>query len=323
MTNNNQALAVTPEDIQQAAARVRGMAHRTPVLTSRSFNAEAGVEAFFKCENFQRGGAFKIRGASNFVFSLTDDERRRGVVACSSGYRALAGAIAAVQAGGDATLVMPDDAPRLKVAATRAHGARIVSYNRFAESREEIGRRIARETGATLIPPYDHPLTIAGQGTVALEFLEQAPDLDALVICVGGGGLIAGCAVAAKSLKPGIGIFGVEPERANDTYLSFQAGRRVEAPNPDTIADGLRSPRPGELTFPVVQRHVENIVLVTEEEIRQTVRYLLLRMKILAEPSGAVAAAAVLHHKLPPAIKRPGIVVSGGNVDFETLASFA
>ena len=312
----------TARDIREAAGRIQPIAHRTPVLTCRSFDKASGVQAFFKCENFQRGGSFKIRGASNFVYSLSPDQLRRGVVAYSSGNHAQAVAIAAESAGTNATLVMPSDAPRSKVEATRAHGATIVMYDRFKEKREEIGARIAAESGATLIPPYDHVMTIAGQGTAALEFLSEAPNLDALLTPVGGGGLVAGSSIAAKDLNSKIRVFGVEPELASDTCLSLKAGERREIAMPDTIADGLRATTPGEITFPIIQRNVERILLVTEEEIKATVRFLLSRMKILAEPSGAVAAAAVLHHKLPPDIAKAGIVVSGGNVDFEALAGY-
>lgn len=307
--------------IREAAGRIRGIAHRTPVLTCRSFDKEAGFRALFKCENFQRGGAFKIRGASNFIYSLSKEELSNGVVSYSSGNHAQAVAIAAESVGASATLVMPADAPRSKVEATRAHGATVVTYDRQSESREQIGRRIAKETGAALVPPYDHPWTIAGQGTTALELLEEVPDLDALVVPIGGGGLISGCSIAAKDLRPDIRIFGVEPEEANDTYLSLQAGRRVEIPIPPTIADGLRATRPGEVTFPIVERHVESILLVSEDDIKATVRFLLTRLKILAEPSGAVAAAAALFHRLPRAIRSAGIIISGGNADFDLLAT--
>ncbi|MCP5115570.1 MAG: threonine/serine dehydratase [bacterium] len=316
-------MSVGLKEIQAAAARIRPIAHRTPVLTSRLFNAAAGIEAHFKCENLQRGGAFKIRGASNLIFSLSKEELARGVVTYSSGNHAQAVAIASESVGATATIVMPDDAPRSKREATEAHGARIVSYNRLEASREALGRQIAGETGAAIVPPYDHPKTIAGQGTTALEFLEDVPDLDALVVCVGGGGLISGCATAANAIRPGIRVIGVEPELANDTYLSVEAGRRVEIPVPSTIADGLRSTSPGELTFPIIERLVERIILVTEDEIRAAVSFLLSRMKILAEPSGAVAAAAALFGKLPPGIERAGIIVSGGNVDLDSLAEMA
>ena len=313
---------VTFDDIQRAAERIKPIVQRTPVMTSHAFNERAGVEAFFKCENLQKGGAFKIRGAANFLYSIPKADLPRGVVAYSSGNHAQAVAIAAKSVGAPATLVMPEDAPRAKVEATRAQGPCIVRYDRFKDDRGAIGARISAETGAMLVPPYDHPWTMAGAGTTALELLEQAPDLDALVVCIGGGGLIAGCSVAAKHIKPSIRIFGVEPAAANDTYLSFAKGNRVEIGAPDTIADGLRSPSPGELTFPIIQRHVEQIVLVSEDEIRATVKFLLLRMKILVEPSGAVSAAAALFGKLPPGLGRVGIVLSGGNVDFEQLAGF-
>jgi threonine dehydratase len=310
------------EDIQAAAERIKPIAKRTPVMTSRSFNEKSGVDAVFKCENFQKGGAFKIRGAANFLYSIPKNELSRGVVAYSSGNHAQAVAIAAKAVGAQATLVMPEDAPRAKMEATRAQGPRIITYNRFQDDRGAIGAKISAETGATLVPPYDHPWTMAGQGTAAIELLEQAPDLDAIVVCIGGGGLIAGCAIAAKHLKPSIRVFGAEPANANDTYLSFQAGKRVEISAPDTIADGLRSPSPGELTFPVIQKHVEQILLVTEDEIRATVKFLLIRMKILVEPSGAVSAAAALFGKLPAGLGRVGIIISGGNVDYEQLAGF-
>lgn len=313
-------LPVSFEDVLNAAERVRPYIHRTPVMTSRSFDARAGLACYFKCENFQRGGSFKLRGASNFVFSLTPEERARGLVAYSSGNHAQAVAIAARLAGTRATLVMPEDAPRSKREATAAQGATIVTYDRHRQSREEIGRRIAAETGAILVPPYDHPWTIAGQGTTALELLEQVPELDALVVPIGGGGLISGCAVAATHVQPGIRVFGVEPELAQDTYLSLRKGERVEIPIPETIADGLRATSPGEVTFPIIRALVEDVLLVSEEEIRETVKFLLSRMKVLVEPSGAVAAAAVLFGKLPGGIRRAGIVLSGGNVDLDVLA---
>jgi threonine dehydratase len=310
---------ITLDDIRNAQARVGMIAHRTPVLMSRTFDERAGVQAFFKCENFQRGGAFKIRGAANFVYSIPPGDLKRGVVAYSSGNHAQAVAIAAKAVNIPATLVMPLDAPRSKVAATRGYGARIVTYDRLKQDREEIGRGIAAETGATLIPPYDHPWTVTGQGTLAVELLEEAGQLDALVGCIGGGGLLAGCSIAAKGLNPDIRIFGVEPEDGNDTLLSFRKGERVGIPPPKTIADGLRTQKPGEITFPIIQRNVEDIVTVSDDEIRQTMALCLSRMKILVEPSGAVAAAAVLFKKIPPELKRVGIVVSGGNVDLDFL----
>jgi len=306
-------------DIHEASLRIRPIAKRTPVMTSRSFDAAAGVQAFFKCENLQTGGAFKIRGASNFVSRLTPEQLQRGVVAYSSGNHAQAVAIAARAWGASATLVMPLDAPRSKVEATLGYGARVVSYDRVREDRTAIGKRIAEETGAALIPPFDHPWTIAGQGTAALELLEEIPDLDAIVVPVGGGGLISGCSIAAKHLRPSIRVIGVEPADANDTFLSLEQGRRVEIPPPQTIADGLRSPAPGELTFPIIQRNVERIVLVSDSEILDAMKFLLLRLKILAEPSGAVTAAAALSGKLPSGLGRIGLVLSGGNVDLDVV----
>ncbi len=308
-------------DVQTAAHRIQGIARRTPVFTSRTFDALAGVEAFFKCENFQPGGAFKIRGGANAVLAITAADRARGVVAFSSGNHAQAVAIAARHCGVPATIVMPDDAPVSKVEATRGYGARVVIYDRMKEDRIAIGKSIAAETGATLIPPFDHPHVIAGQGTAALEFLEEIPDLDALVVCMSGGGLIAGCAVAAKHLCPSIRIIGVEPEDANDIYLSLKAGHRVTIPPPRTIADGLRVTTPGELTFPIIQELVEEVVLVSDDEIRAAMKFALLRMKMVAEPSGATAMAAVMHRHAPLQGGRVGIIVSGGNVDYEVLAA--
>jgi threonine dehydratase len=307
------------DDVARAAERIRAIAHRTPVMTSRMFDERAGCRAVFKCENLQRTGAFKIRGAANFVFSIPASEAPRGVVTFSSGNHAQAVAIAAATVGAPATIVMPQDSPRSKMEATRVYGARVVTYDRMTENREAIGARIAAETRATLVPPFDHPWTMAGQGTAALEVLEQAPDIDALVVPIGGGGLISGCAVAAKAIKPGIRVFGVEPENANDTFLSMRAGERVAIPIPNTSADGLRATQPGELTFQVIRQYVEQVLLVSEEEIRAAMAFLLTRMKIVVEPSGAVSAAAVLFRKVPADVQRPGIVLSGGNVDLDFL----
>ncbi len=307
-------------DVLQAAERIRPIVRRTPVMTSRSVDQESGAAIFLKCENLQRSGSFKLRGASNFILSVPDSDLPRGIVAFSSGNHAQAVAMASRYVGTKATIVMPLDAPATKVAGTRAQGAEIITYDRFKEDREAIGARIAADTGATLVPPYDHPWTMAGQGTAALELLQEVPDLDAIVVCVGGGGLISGCATVAKAIRPSLRVFGVEPELANDTWLSLRQGERVEIPPPPTIADGLRSPKPGALTFPIVQRLVESILLVSEEEIRSAMRLLLFRMKILVEPSGAVSIAAALAGKLPPELKRVGVILSGGNVDPEQLA---
>lgn len=314
--------AIRPDDVRAAADRILPLARRTPVMNSELFDADSGVKTFFKCENLQRGGAFKIRGAANLVLSVPKESLARGVVAYSSGNHAQATAIAAQHVGVPATIVMPEDAPRSKMEATRSRGAKIVTYNRFTESREALADGILKESGATLVPPFDHPMIMAGQGTAALELLAEVGELDALITPVGGGGLLSGCATIAKDLNPNIRVFGAEPEGANDTFLSFVSGQRIAVPNPDTIADGLRSPKPGELTFPVIRRLAERIILVTDDELRATVKFLLLHLKILVEPSGAAAAAAVLHKKLPEGIGAVGVVISGGNVDFEELAKY-
>ena len=315
-------LAIQADDVRAAAERIRPLARKTPVMTSASFDAEAGCRVFFKCENLQRGGAFKIRGASNLILSLPPEALARGIVTYSSGNHAQATNIAARHVGARATIVMPEDAPRSKMESTRAYGATVVTYNRHSQSREAIAATILKETGGTLVPPFDHPMIMAGQGTAALELLSETGPLDALITPVGGGGLLSGCATIAKDLNPDMRVFAGEPEGANDTYLSMQAGQQVTVAHPNTIADGLRSPRPGDLTFPVVQQFVERVILVTDDEIRATVKFLLLRLKILVEPSGAVPAAAVLFHKLPPQIRSVGVVLSGGNVDFEELARY-
>ncbi len=307
------------DQLKHAATRVARIAHWTPVLTSRTFNERAACEAFFKCENFQKGGAFKIRGAANFIFSIPKSDLPRGVVTYSSGNHAQAVAIAAQSVDAPAIIIMPEDAPKAKVAATKAYGATVVTYDRLKEDREAIGNRIAKETGATVVPPYDHWWTILGQSTLASELLDEISNLDALVIPIGGGGMISGCAIAAKALRHEMRIFGVEPELANDTCLSFRSGARIEIAPPATIADGLRAQSPGKLTFALIQQYVEDIFLVTEEEIRETMRFFFTRMKIVVEPSGAVAAAAVLFQKIPAELRRVGIVISGGNVDLEFL----
>ena len=306
---------ITLADIITARERIRNVAQRTPVLTSRTFNGESGHQVFFKCENFQLGGAFKIRGAANFINAIAAADLPRGVVAFSSGNHAQAVAIAAARAGTNATVVMPKDAPKIKADATAARGARIVWYDRFTEDREAVARAVAEQTNATTVPPFDHPLIIAGQGTAAAELIEEIPGLDAIVAPIGGGGLLSGTAVAARGMKSSIRVFGAEPELGNDTWLSFQKGERVTIPTPETIADGLRAPAPGKLTFPIMREHVEQVLLVSEEEILATMRFLLLRMKILVEPSGAVSAAAVLFGKLPKDIGNVGVILSGGNVD--------
>jgi threonine dehydratase len=305
--------------VHEAADRIKPLVRHTPVMTSQEVDERAGLQVYLKCENLQRSGAFKIRGASNLILSLSPGDLARGIVAFSSGNHAQATAIAAAHVGAQATIVMPEDAPRSKMEPTRALGARIVTYNRSTDDREAIAAGLLQETGGTLVPPYDHPMIMAGQGTTALELMEDAPELEAMIAPVSGGGLLAGCATIAKLIKPGIRIFGAEPELANDTALSFAAAKRVTIPPPESIADGLRSPSPGILTFPILQRHVERILLVSEAEIRATMRFLLEHVKILVEPSGAVALAAVLFGMLPPEIRSVGVVLSGGNVDIDFL----
>lgn len=308
--------------IREAHERVSQFIHRTPVITSRTFNEASGREVFFKCENFQRAGAFKMRGATNKILSLSDEERRRGVVAFSSGNHAQAVALAARDACVRAVIVMPDDAPLMKLAGTRGYGAEVVTYDRQGGDREGLARQIAEREGLTLVPPYDDYHIIAGQGTCALELLEEVPELDALLTPCGGGGLFAGASTVAKALRPEARCFPVESEMSDDTRQSFAKGERVTIPPPATIADGMRTQSPGALTFPVIQRNAEDVLTVSEEEIVETMRLMLFRMKILVEPTGAVAAAAVLFGKLPAGIKRVGVVISGGNVDPDALARF-
>jgi threo-3-hydroxy-L-aspartate ammonia-lyase len=307
-------------DVQAAARRLLNRIHRTPVISSQSFDDASGLQVFFKCENLQRAGAFKIRGALNKLLTLTDAERALGVVAFSSGNHAQGVALAARMVGTTAIICMPTDAPALKVEATRNYGADIVTYDRLKEDREAIARGIAAETGRVLVPPYDDYAIMAGQGTTALELLEDVPSLDALVTPVGGGGLMAGCSTVARALFPGMQVFGVEAETANDTLLSLRKGARVAIEPPPTIADGIRVTIPGELTFPILKRTLTDIVLVSDDEIRDTVRFLALRGRIVVEPTGAVGAAAVLVGRLPVAKgARVGVVLSGGNIDPDLL----
>jgi len=312
----------TIELIKEAAARIRGHVHRTPIITSRAFNEATGKEVFFKCENLQRAGAFKIRGATNKILSLTDEEKKRGVAAFSSGNHAQAVALASREAGIQAVIAMPDDAPKAKVAATRGYGAEIVFYDRLKQDREEVAIELAKRDGRVMVPPYDDYLILAGQGTCGLEFLEEVPDLDCLLAPCSGGGLFAGVSTAAKAVSSNIRCFPVEPETADDTRQSFLKGERVSIPPPPTIADGLRVQSPGMLTFPILQRNAEDVLTVSDEEIIETIEFFLFRMKLLVEPSGAAAAAAVLAGKLPADVRRVGVIVSGGNIDADLLSQF-
>ncbi len=307
--------AIHFNDVLAASTQLQGIARVTPVHTSRTLDALVQCQVFLKCEQFQRGGAFKFRGAYNAVSRLTPEQRKQGIVAFSSGNHAQGTALAAHLLGVPAVICMPDDAPAVKVAATGGYGAEVLIYERQTVNREAFARAVAAERGATLIPPYDHPHIMAGQGTVALELLQEVPDLDTLLVPVGGGGLLSGCAVAAKGLNPNIRLFGVETITADDTYQSLRQGTRVCIPPPATIADGIRTQAPGELTFPIIRHHVEDVLLVSDDDVLDTLRFLLLRMKLLVEPTGAVALAAVLHGKLPADLGRVGVVLSGGNID--------
>ena len=307
-------MSIELEDVERAAERLSGVAHRTPVLTSRTLDQRTGARVHLKAECFQRGGAFKFRGAYNKISSLDKDALRRGVLAYSSGNHAQAVAIAARLLGAQATIVMPEDAPAVKLDATRGYGAEIVLYDRWTENREEIGARLAQERGLELVKPYDDPLIMAGQGTAALELLDDAPELDLLLAPVSGGGLIAGCATAAKARRPSIRVVGVEPEEGNDTQRSLAVGERVRIDVPRTIADGLQSTEPGEQTFEILRRRVDEVVTVSDAEIVEAMAFLFDRLKVVVEPSGAVGIAALLSGKLDARDRSVGVVLSGGNV---------
>lgn len=307
-------------DVQAARERLRGVAHITPIVTSRTLDAQAGCVMFLKCENVQRGGAFKFRGAYNTISQLTADARARGVLAFSSGNHAQGVALAAQLLGVPAVICMPADAPAVKVAATRGYGAEVIFYDRMRDDREAFARGIAAERGMALVPPYDDPRIMAGAGTAALELCEQVPDLDTLLVPIGGGGLIAGSAVAAHGVRPAIQVLGVEPADGDDTLRSLRAGARVHIAPPTTIADGLRVVQPGALTFPIVQAHVADIFTVSDDDIRAAMRFALLYLKLVIEPSGAVPLAAVLAGRLPASARRVGLIISGGNIDPPVLA---
>jgi threonine dehydratase len=309
-------------DIWAAAARLKGVAHRTPVVRSRALDEIAGNRLHLKCENLQRVGAFKFRGAYNALSLLSPEDRKRGVVAFSSGNHAQGVALAAKLLDIDATIVMPANASRVKLEATRGYGATVVTYGP-GESREAIADRIRSERGCTLIPPFDHPSVIAGQGTAALELLEDVPELDAIVAPVGGGGLISGCAIVAKSTTPAIRVYGVEPEAGDDWSRSRRAGKQVKIDEPDTIAEGLRTTSPGDITWPIANALVDGFLTVSDDEIRQALRLLFSHAKIVVEPAGAASVAAVLFGKTGLRDSDIGAIISGGNVDVETFAVLA
>jgi threo-3-hydroxy-L-aspartate ammonia-lyase len=309
-------------DIEAAAARLEGVAHRTPVATSSQFDALAGCEAYFKCENLQRMGAFKFRGAYNALAMLDGEARRRGVVAFSSGNHAQAVALAGRLLGIPATIVMPADAPQVKMAATRGYGAQVVLYDRAkGESREQVAARIALETGASVVPPFDHPAVIAGQGTAAKELIEDVGPLDYLFVCCGGAGLLSGCAIAANHLSPGTRVIGVEPAAGDDAARSFRSKSLVSIDVPQTIADGARTQALGAITFPLVLRHVSDIITVTDAQLVEAMRFLWERMKLVVEPTGALATAGVLGGAIDVRDRRVGIILSGGNVDLKAVAA--
>ena len=313
-------LAISFDDILSAQKRIGGVAHRTPILTSTTADAMIGAQLFFKAENFQRMGAFKFRGGFNAVSQLTPEQRVKGVVAFSSGNHAQAIALSARLLDVKAVIIMPTDAPTAKLAATRGYGGEVVLYDRYREDREAIGRRLSEERGLTLIPPYDHPHVMAGQGTAAAELIEDAGPLDLIIAPLGGGGLLSGCATAAKAMLPACSVIGVEPAAGNDGQRSLRSGEIVHIDTPETIADGAQTLHLGRFTFPVLQRYVEDILTVSDTELVEAMHFFASRMKMIVEPTGCLAAAAVFSGQLDLRGKRVGIILSGGNVD---LARFA
>ena len=314
--NDQGALPFSYDDVAEAHRVLAGHAHRTPVMTSRQVDVRTGCTVFFKCENFQRVGAFKFRGAFNAISRLTPAQRGQGVITYSSGNHAQAVALAASLLGSKAVIVMPQDAPQVKLAATRGYGAEVVVYDKHETVREELAAQLARERGLTVIPPYDHPHVAAGQGTAAKELFDEVGPLDYLFVCVGGGGLISGCAIAAHALSPGCKVIGVEPEAGDDATRSFRTRTLQSCRNPDTIADGARTPSLGEVTFPIVLARVHDMVTVNDAQLLQAMLYLWERMKMVVEPTGALGIAGLFERKVAvPVGARVGIIVSGGNVD--------
>ncbi|HKR47498.1 MAG TPA: threo-3-hydroxy-L-aspartate ammonia-lyase [Paraburkholderia sp.] len=313
-------LPITFEDVAAAHERLRGVAHRTPVLTSRTANERTGAQLFFKCENLQRMGAFKFRGAYNAIAQFTPEQKAGGVITFSSGNHAQAIALSARLLGVKAVIVMPHDAPAVKVEATRGYGGEVVFYDRYTEDREALGKRLAAERGLTLIPPYDHAHVMAGQGTAAKELFEETGELDLLLTPLGGGGLLSGCATAAHALSPACTVIGVEPEAGNDGQRSLQSGEIVHIDTPKTLADGAQTQHLGNLTFAVIRERVSEIVTVSDAELVDTMKFFASRMKLVVEPTGCLAAAAVLHGKVDVRGKRVGVLISGGNVDLLRFA---
>lgn len=309
-------------DVLLAAERIKPWAHRTPVLRSRTADAEIGAQLFFKCENFQRMGAFKFRGAMNALSQFNETQRKHGVITYSSGNHAQGTALAAQLLGIPALIVMPLDAPAVKVAATRGYGAEVVTYDRYTEDREELGARLAAERQMTLIPPYDHPHVMAGQGTATLELLQETGPLDALFVCLGGGGLLSGAALAARALSPACKVYGVEPEAGNDGQQSLRSGEIVSIATPKTIADGAQTQHLGHYTFDVIRRNVDDIHTVSDAELIACMRFFAERMKMVVEPTGCLGLAAARKFKDQLQGKRVGVIVSGGNVDLGKLAGF-
>ncbi|NBU44954.1 MAG: threo-3-hydroxy-L-aspartate ammonia-lyase [Betaproteobacteria bacterium] len=310
----------TFDDVRAAAQRLHGHAHRTPVLRSATLEQRLGAQLFFKCENFQRMGAFKFRGAFHALSRLTPEQRRAGVVAYSSGNHAQAVALSAQILGLSATLIMPHDASPAKLAATRAYGATVVGYDRYNEDAMALARELAAREGRTFIPPFDHADVLCGQGTAALELFEEVGELDVLLVCLGGGGLLSGCALVSRALSPRCRIYGVEPEAGNDVQQSFRRGERVRIPTPRTIADGAQTPLVGELTFEIIRRHVDDILTVTDEQLVEAMRFYAERMKMVVEPTGCLTLAAACHAGLDLKGQRVGLVISGGNVDLPRFA---
>ncbi|MDZ8027598.1 MAG: threo-3-hydroxy-L-aspartate ammonia-lyase [Nostoc sp. DedQUE11] len=306
---------VTITDVQAAQARLLGIAHRTPVQTSRIVNDRTNSQVFFKCENFQRTGSFKFRGAYNALAQLSPAQKQTGVLTYSSGNHAQAIALAGQLLNIPTTIVMPDDAPVVKQTATRSYGAEVILYNRQTTNREELAQNLARDRHLTLIPPYDHPHVVAGQGTAALELIQEVGELDLLLVCCGGGGLLSGSAIATKALLPDCKVIGVEPTLADDATRSFHSKTLQTVKNPDTIADGARTPSLGQITFPLVLRYVDNMVTVSEEAIVRSMFFLWERLKIVVEPTGVLAAAALLEGVVTAPQAKIGVIISGGNVD--------